>query len=64
VTAVQYLEKAYRVRPEVDIAAHLGEALWMLGQRDAAIEIWKKALAKEADNATLQETIKRLGVRL
>ncbi len=64
VTAVQYLEKAYRVRPEADIAAHLGEALWMLGQRDAAIEIWKKAWAKEADNATLQETIKRLGVRL
>ena len=64
VTAVQYLEKAYRVRPEADIAAHLGEALWMLGQRDAAIEIWKKALVKEADNATLQETIKRLGVRL
>ncbi|MCF8173413.1 MAG: tetratricopeptide repeat protein [Candidatus Methylopumilus sp.] len=64
VTAVQYLEKAYRVRPEADIAAHLGEALWMLGQRDAAIEIWKKAVAKEADNATLQETIKRLGVRL
>lgn len=64
VTAVQYLEKAYRVRPEADIAAHLGEALWVLGQRDAAIEIWKKALAKEADNATLQETIKRLGVRL
>jgi tetratricopeptide (TPR) repeat protein len=64
VTAVQYLEKAYRVRPEADIAAHLGEALWVLGQRDAALEIWKKALAKEADNATLQETIKRLGVRL
>ncbi len=64
VTAVQYLEKAYRVRPEADIAAHLGEALWMLGQRDAAIEIWKKAVAKEADNATLQETIKRLGVEL
>ena len=64
VAAVQYLEKAYRVRPEADIAAHLGEALWMLGQRDAAIEIWKKGLAKEADNATLQETIKRLGVRL
>lgn len=64
VTAVQYLEKAYRVRPEADIAAHLGEALWMLDQRDAAIEIWKKAVAKEADNATLQETIKRLGVRL
>jgi hypothetical protein len=36
----------------------------MLDQRDAAKEIWKKGLAKEADNATLQETIKRLGVRL
>ena len=62
--AVQYLEKAYRVRPEADIAAHLGEALWMLGQRDAAKEIWKKGLVKEADNTTLLETIKRLGVGL
>lgn len=64
VAAVQYLEKAYRVRPEADIAAHLGEALWMLGQRDAAKEAWKKGVAKEADNATLLETLKRLGVRL
>ena len=62
--AVQYLEKAYRVRPEADIAAHLGEAMWMLGQRDAAKEIWKKGLVKEADNTTLLETIKRLGVGL
>ena len=62
--AVHFLEKAYRVRPEADIAAHLGEALWMLGQRDAAKEIWKKGLVKEADNTTLLETIKRLGVGL
>ena len=62
--AVQYLDKAYRVRPEADIAAHLGEALWMLGQRDAAKEIWAKGVAKESDNATLLETLKRLGVRL
>jgi tetratricopeptide (TPR) repeat protein len=64
VGAAQYLEKAYRVRPEADIAAHLGEALWMLGQRDAAKEIWAKGVAKEPDNATLLETLKRLGVRL
>lgn len=63
VAAVQYLEKAYSVRPEADIAAHLGEALWLLGQRDAAKEIWKKGVAKEADNATLLETLKRLGVQ-
>ncbi len=62
--AVQYLDKAYRVRPEADIAAHLGEALWMLGQRDAAKEIWAKGVAKESDNATLLDTLKRLGVRL
>jgi len=36
----------------------------MLGQRDAAKEIWKKGLVKEADNTTLLETIKRLGVGL
>ena len=62
--AAQYLEKAYRIRPEADIAAHLGEALWLLGQQDAAKEIWKKGAAKEPDNATLLETVKRFGVRL
>jgi tetratricopeptide (TPR) repeat protein len=61
--AVQYLEKAYRVRPEADIAAHLGEVLWVAGQPDAAKEYLKKGLEKEADNATLLETIKRLGIR-
>jgi tetratricopeptide (TPR) repeat protein len=61
--AVQYLEKAYRVRPEADIAAHLGEVLWVAGQPDAAKGYLKKGLEKEADNATLLETIKRLGVR-
>jgi len=61
--AVHYLEKAYRVRPEADIAAHLGEVLWVAGQPDAAKEYLKKGLEKEADNATLLETIKRLGVR-
>jgi tetratricopeptide (TPR) repeat protein len=61
--AVQYLEKAYRVRPEADIAAHLGEVLWVAGQPEAAKEYLKKGLEKEADNATLLETIKRLGVR-
>ena len=61
--AVEYLEKAYSIRPEADIAAHLGEALWMQGKREQAKEIWQQGIAKEAANATLQETVKRLGVR-
>jgi tetratricopeptide (TPR) repeat protein len=62
--AVQYLEKSYRLRPEVDVAAHLGEVFWVQGKREEAKDLWKAASAKEPDNATLLETLKRLGVRL
>lgn len=62
--AVQYLEKSYRLRPEVDVAAHLGEVLWVQGKREEAKDLWKAASVKEPDNATLLETLKRLGVRL
>ena len=62
--AVQYLRQAYAIRPEADIAAHLGEALWVQGQRDEAQQLFRSASQATPDNAALQGTIKRLGVRL
>jgi tetratricopeptide (TPR) repeat protein len=62
--AIEYLTKAYEKRPEADIAAHLGEVLWAQGDRDTATKVFKEGMAVEPTNATLLETVKRLGVKL
>lgn len=62
--ATRILEDAYKRRPDPEIGAHLGEVLWAAGQRDRALSIWKEASLADADNETLQETLKRLRVRL
>jgi tetratricopeptide (TPR) repeat protein len=61
--ALRILDAAYKSRPDADIAAHLGEVLWSLGQRDRAQSIWKEGLLLNSDNDTLQETLKRLRVK-
>ncbi|HXD40578.1 MAG TPA: tetratricopeptide repeat protein [Ramlibacter sp.] len=61
--ALRILNSAYKTRPDPDIAAHLGEVLWSLGQRDRAHTIWKEGLLLNSENETLQETLKRLQVK-
>ena len=62
--ALRLLESAYKTRPDAEIAAHLGEVLWSMGERHRALSIWKEARRLNPDNETLQSTLKRLGVRL
>ena len=64
VEAVQIFEAAFKARPDAEIAAHFGEVLWSLGQRDRALAIWKEGQNLNADNETLLETLKRLKVAL
>lgn len=61
--ALEILQAAYIKRPDVEIAAHLGELLWVQGQREQALKIWREGLLLSSDNATLQETFKRLQVK-
>ena len=61
--ALRLLELAYKGRPDAEIAAHLGEVLWSLGQRERALSIWREGLLLNRENETLQETLKRLRVR-
>nr|WP_225781103.1 tetratricopeptide repeat protein [Xenophilus sp. Marseille-Q4582] len=60
--ALRILEAAYQKRPDPEIGAHLGEVLWAQGDRERAVSIWKQAKIADADNETLQETLKRLRV--
>jgi tetratricopeptide (TPR) repeat protein len=58
--AARELRRAYGGRPDAEIGAHLGEVLWVLGERDEARRIWDESLRSGPDNETLQKTIKRL----
>jgi tetratricopeptide (TPR) repeat protein len=51
--ALKHLHLAYNVRPDPEIAAHLGEALWRSGQRDEARKIWSAALSENPNHETL-----------
>jgi len=62
--ALRILETAYKARPDAEIAAHLGEVLWSMGQRDRAQAIWREGLLLNAENETLRGTLKRLRVNL
>ena len=54
-----YLDRAYKVRPDPEIAAHLGEVLWAHGQRDDASTLWQSSLKTHPQNEVLQETLRR-----
>jgi tetratricopeptide (TPR) repeat protein len=58
-----YLERAFKLKPEAEIAAHLGEVMWAQGERDAARRLWREYLKKEPDNETLKATLVRLKVK-
>jgi len=60
--ALRVLQQAYGKRPDAEIAAHLGEVLWVAGQRDRARSIWREGLLLNPDNETLKETLKRFQV--
>jgi len=61
--ALRILQKAYRARPDPEIAAHLGEVLWSMGQREQALSVWREGLQLNAENETLVGTLKRLRVK-
>jgi tetratricopeptide (TPR) repeat protein len=58
--AQEYLDRAYKLRPDPEIAAHLGEVLWARGQRDEAGKLWQTSLQTHPQNEVLLETLHRL----
>ena len=62
--ALQALETAFRQSPNAEIGAHLGEVLWVDGQRDRALNVWQQALEVDPTDTTLLETLRRLAPEL
>jgi tetratricopeptide (TPR) repeat protein len=56
------LRQAYRARPDAEIAAHLGEVLWVQGAKEEARQVLDLALQREPDHAALRATRQRLGL--
>jgi len=57
--ALDYLRNAYDKMKDQEVAAHLGEVLWTLGKREAAIEIWNDAKSRQPDGEALLRTMNR-----
>lgn len=58
--ALRYLTEAYDDEREGDIAAHLGEVLWQLGERNRAEKIWTEASLVNFNNRSIKSTRQRL----
>ncbi|NTV10522.1 MAG: tetratricopeptide repeat protein [Zoogloea sp.] len=57
--ALEYLQKAYGLRADPEIAAHLGEVLWKMGRHEEAAKTWHEAAAANPDNEALTKVIRK-----
>ncbi|HFC8550528.1 TPA: tetratricopeptide repeat protein [Neisseria lactamica] len=63
-SALPYLRYSFESQPEPEVAAHLGEVLWALGERDQAVDVWTQAAHLAGDKKIWRETLKRHGIAL
>ena len=61
--ASRIFTEAFKAKPDAEIAAHFGEVLWSMGERDKALAIWREGQLLNPENETLLETFKRLRVK-
>ncbi|RLJ67953.1 tetratricopeptide repeat protein [Sulfurisoma sediminicola] len=57
--ALVTLQRAFAIRPDPEIAAHVGEVMWALGRREEAAKTWADAAKLHPGNDELTATIKR-----
>lgn len=57
--AVTQLRKALSMFPNDEVAAHLGEVLWVMGKKSEATDVWQKGLERKPDSEVLKQVIQR-----
>ena len=60
--ALVQLRRAISINPDPEIAAHLGEVLWVLGNKVEARAVWNTALEAAPDDERLLDVIERFGL--
>jgi tetratricopeptide (TPR) repeat protein len=58
--AIRLLRRALSRYEDVEIAAHLGEVLWVSGKKEEARSVWQKALKKSPGDPLIEDTMHRL----
>lgn len=62
--ALSYLQQAYELLPDAEIAAHYAEVLHNTGQKKQAAAILRRALKQMPNHTLLEKTVKRLEIDL
>lgn len=62
--AEDFLRRAYAIRPDVEIGVHLGEVLWIKGEKNSAQQLLRDANQKDPQNDLLKSTLARLRIKL
>jgi tetratricopeptide (TPR) repeat protein len=58
--ALTYLRQALTLFPNDEVAAHLGEVLWVVGDKAEANKVWQEGLELKPDSKILKDVIERL----
>jgi tetratricopeptide (TPR) repeat protein len=61
--ALSFLKKAYERFPDPEVAAHLGEVMWVTGDTQGALEVWRAANARDPEHPVLKNTLQRLSIK-
>ncbi len=59
--SLRYLRRALELLPDPEVAAHLGEVLWVSGQQEEARQVWRDALSKQPEHKLLRGVMDRFG---
>ncbi|BFM10290.1 proteolytic complex protein LbcA [Simiduia litorea] len=59
--ALLRLKEAYTLFPDPEIAAHLGEVLWVTGDRAAALDVWREGIELNPNSDLIPAVMQRLG---
>lgn len=61
--ALPYVQYAHREGKSPEIAAHLGEILWALGEQKQAQQIWEEGWRKDGDKTILKKTVQKFKIQ-
>ena len=57
--ALANLRRAFSVFPDHEVASHLGEVLWQMGEHEKATKVWEEALEARPDSQLIKAVIER-----
>lgn len=58
--SISNLRRAFELFPDHEVAAHLGEVLWVNGQQEEALQVWESSLESFPDSEFITEAMQRL----